>query len=234
MADSLKILLHDETQLLDWGESRAGGPWIKLRLKDPEMLDVFRGMDTAKANKSGHILNVTIAQGDIIQLAPEHKERPSGAHIAELYKHGFFFNPKVLAVLGTDDEYRAWVQMQPSCYSGKFSEYIHGEGRCIAAHVRRAKDSGTSYKAEYSCVPLTDEEHTRSQHQHGESSLGGKEFFDKKLANYKNEWAHMKLRELFCVERLSEVSIEAFRAWAEKEGIYNSLPPSFKDRANDF
>lgn len=230
MADSLKILLHDETQLLDWGESRAGGPWIKLRLKDPADLDVFRGMDTAKANKSGHILNVTIAQGDIIQLAPEPKERPSGAHIAELYKHGFFFNPKVLAALGTDDEFLVWLKTHP-CAATHLGDC---EGDVVPAHVRRiAGGAGTGIKPPYSAIPMCHKHHML-QHQKGESAFGGKEVFDQKLANYKNEWAHTKLRELFRVEHLSEVSIEAFRAWVEKEGIYNSLPPSFKDRANDF
>src|SRR5262245_14745507 len=48
--------------------------------------------------------------------------------------------------------------------------FVNGEGRCVAAHVRRASDSGTAYKAAYSCVPLTDAEH-RLQHQKGESAL---------------------------------------------------------------
>lgn len=66
-----------------------------------------------------------------------------------------------------DREFRAWVQRQPSCLSGIFKEYVNGEGRSIAAHVRRAGKSGTGYKAPFSCVPLTREEHDY-QHQHGE------------------------------------------------------------------
>jgi hypothetical protein len=63
-----KILLHDEVQLLDWGESRSAGPYIKFRLKDPAMLEVFRGMDTATAKKEGHVLNLTVSQGDIASV----------------------------------------------------------------------------------------------------------------------------------------------------------------------
>jgi hypothetical protein len=68
----------------------------------------------------------------------------------------------------TDAEYRAWIQTLPSCLSGQFSEYLDdGRKLCIAAHVRRAGESGTAYKAPYSCVPMTQTEHLY-QHQHGE------------------------------------------------------------------
>jgi hypothetical protein len=88
---------------------------------------------------------------------------------------------------GSDAEYRAWVQKQPSCVSGKFSEYVNGEGRCLAAHVRRSRDSGTAFKAEYSCVPLTREEHDL-QHQKGETALKPKEWFDLKRLQYLRRW----------------------------------------------
>lgn len=89
---------------------------------------------------------------------------------------------------GTDKQFREWVQRQPSCISGRFSEFLEsGEGRCIAAHIRRAKDSGTGYKAEYACVPLTHDEHLL-QHQKGESVFGGKEFFDQQRLRYLKLW----------------------------------------------
>lgn len=90
---------------------------------------------------------------------------------------------------GSDRQYRAWIQQQPSCISGAFSEYVHGDGRSIAAHVRRAGQSGTGYKAEYSCVPLTDREHRLYEHQKGSSSLGkNKEWFDNKRLEYLERW----------------------------------------------
>lgn len=66
-----------------------------------------------------------------------------------------------------DARFREWVQTKPSCISGDFSEYVNGEGRNIAAHIRRAKHSGTSFKPLFSCVPLTDREH-RLQSNSGE------------------------------------------------------------------
>lgn len=61
-----KILLHEEVQLMDWGESRSAGPFVKFRLDDPQLLEIFRGMDTATAKRTGHILNITVSAGDII------------------------------------------------------------------------------------------------------------------------------------------------------------------------
>ena len=110
-----------------------------------------------------------------IQLRPLADDLPDFSDLVELQKHG------------TDKQFREWIQRQPSCISGRFSEYVNGEGRCVAAHVRRSKDSGTGYKAPYSCVPLTQIEHLR-QHQHGEEAFGGKEFFDNQLEKYRRLW----------------------------------------------
>jgi hypothetical protein len=67
----------------------------------------------------------------------------------------------------TDALYRAWIQKQPSCLDRAFSEYVHGEGRNLACHIRRAGRSGVAYKEEYACVPMSDGQH-RYQHNHGE------------------------------------------------------------------
>ncbi len=68
----------------------------------------------------------------------------------------------------TDKAYREFIQTLPSCLSRQFSEYLEdGRRLCVAAHVRRAGQSGTAFKAPYSCVPLTQTEHLY-QHQHGE------------------------------------------------------------------
>lgn len=223
--NNLKIILHDEVQLLDWGESRAGGPWIKLRLKDPVDLEVFRGLDTAKANKTGHIFNATLAEGDITQLVEVEKPK-SGQHIAELYKHGFFYNPKVLAALGPDEQYLEWVKNQPCAFDLGLGA-CDCDGDVVAAHVRRiASGSGTGIKPEYSAIPMCNKHHME-QHHYGESHFGGKEVFDTKAGEYKAKWAHMKLRKVFNVEHLRDVSLEDIRAWATEANVYHALPSMF-------
>lgn len=88
---------------------------------------------------------------------------------------------------GSDKEYRSWISHQTSCISGHFSEWVDGVGRCEAAHVRRAGKSGTGYKAPYSCVPLTRAEHS-SQHQHGESELASKDWWDQQVIKHLERW----------------------------------------------
>lgn len=99
----------------------------------------------------------------------------------------------------TDKPFRKWVETLPSCLTGRYSEYHNGEGRNIARHVRRAKNSGIAIKPDYSCVPMTKEEHD-TQHQHGEAAclmkyLGGewtvqgaKDWFDAQAKHYHMMW----------------------------------------------
>lgn len=101
--------------------------------------------------------------------------------------------------LTSDKAFREWVQRQPSCISGQFSEYVNGEGRNPACHVRRASRSGIAFKGELCCVPMTHAEHAY-QHQHGEAAclrkfLGGewhvdeaKDWFDEQVMKYRQMW----------------------------------------------
>lgn len=176
----------------------------------------------------------------IAPLAPdfEQSQEPGddfGDEAALLHRSGFFYVQEVLKALGTDDDFREWVQRQPSCLTGKFSEYVDGEGRCVAAHVRRSGESGTAFKAEYACVPLTDEEH-QWQHQHGESDClrryrhpqgdheEGKEWFDKQRNKYVQQWGHQRLCQILGLESLKMASCSSLIAWAETQGVEKYLP----------
>jgi hypothetical protein len=90
---------------------------------------------------------------------------------------------------GTDKQFREWVQRQPSCLSGRWSEWLDdiGEGRCIAAHHRTAANAGTGCKPEYSCLPLTDAEH-RLQHGRGSPELGDRDWWDTQVRRYLERW----------------------------------------------
>src|SRR5580698_3118144 len=89
---------------------------------------------------------------------------------------------------GTDKEFLDFIRRQPSAYSGRFSEYLEdGTGRCVAAHVRRASNSGTACKPEYSAIPLTYEEHLLT-HQKGETALMPKDWFETQALKYLQRW----------------------------------------------
>lgn len=79
MSDSAnpEVVFFGEVQLMDYGESRAAGPWIKLRLQGPENLAVFRGMDVGEMKKTGHIFNLILTEEG--QLVAEEEKQKGGA-----------------------------------------------------------------------------------------------------------------------------------------------------------
>ena len=47
---------------------------------------------------------------------------------------------------GSDEDFLAWVRTMPSILTGTYSEYVNGEGRNEACHVRRVHaGAGTAY-----------------------------------------------------------------------------------------
>ena len=251
MSESLEILYHDETQLLDWGESRSAGKWIKLRLSETEgdPLAPFRGLDTAKAKQSGHIFNVTIAQGDIAQLANEEeskpKDKPYGAYAQALHQSGFFRTPHVWAALGSDEDYQAWCRTKPCAICNNMG-YVenHPEGRCEYMHIRRvANGSGTAIKPAYSGLPGCHEHHVL-QHNQGElaavieashyhSGMNGahlftvqdaKDWFEKMRIRYLTTWAHTRLVTQMGYSSLAEIPPSQIESFCTKLGINGFLP----------
>lgn len=150
-----------------------------------------------------------------------------GNFASSLYRNGFFYNPKLLAIVGSDAQYRHWISYQPSCYSGDFSEWVNGVGRSIAAHVRRSSNSGTGMKPEYSCIPLTHDEHML-QHREGESALVGLEW-EKERNNYLILWVKNYLYKEFNVKSLTEIDPIIFNQWAIENGLEKDLPKRFKE-----
>jgi len=224
--DELDILYHGEIQLLGWGESRARGKYITIRLWDVEEdpLEPFRGLDV-KNDKSMHILNAVITRGDIVETV---KEEDYGKIASGLYASGFFIAPPVLEKIGSDKQFRAWIQKQPSAISKDFSEWVDGEGRCEAAHVRRSNEAGVSYKPPYACIPLTHDEH-QLQHQEGETALKPREWFEKARNKYLIAWAkETLLKTLGNYEGFRDVPPELLKQWCDKHDLMNYLPTSYR------
>lgn len=145
----------------------------------------------------------------------------NGDYIAGLYRSGWFLQAKVLSACGTDEEYLAWIRRQPSALSKKFSEYVDGEGRCEAAHVRH--NSGVGTKPPYSAIPLTHEEHAE-QHQIGHESFCAKfnkpsDWFLRQRARFVAQWAHDCICNALGVTSLAESDLDAFREWAGEHDL---------------
>jgi hypothetical protein len=92
-----------------------------------------------------------------------------------------------------DAEYLEWVRRQASCISGQYSEYVNGEGRCIAAHHRTAANSGIAVKPLLSALPMTNDEHLY-QHRHGARGIATKDGWNKLVAIYVARWRRERER----------------------------------------
>lgn len=98
-----------------------------------------------------------------------------------------------------DEGFIEWVRTQPSALTGNYSEWVNGEGRNPACHIKRAATGGTAFKPKFACIPLTHEEHAY-QHQHGEAAcltrfLGGTwtretaaDWFDHQAEHHRKIW----------------------------------------------
>lgn len=83
-----------------------------------------------------------------------------------------------------DKAYRKWIQTLPSAISGKFSEYVDGQGRNPACHVRRIKwGAGIGIKPDFCYIPLTQTEHLL-QHWHGETHFHPVEWWEEQVMKY--------------------------------------------------
>jgi hypothetical protein len=157
------------------------------------------------------------AQQEII-AQDEADRRATGEFYNKLHAHGWFNNPAIARVAGSDAEYLAWLRSQPCCYCKADHEPSE------AAHVRRvANGAGTGIKPPYSAISLCHQHHAL-QHQHGESALGGKDWSDRQLGRQRTEWIKSRLYAMLEVTSLTECPPEQFIELCCDLGIEHTLP----------
>ena len=166
---------------------------------------------------------------------------------SELHRCGFFINPRIVAALGTDDEYQDWVRQKPCVVCGDY-DWVDGVGRCEYAHVRRADNAGTGIKPAYSGVPMCHQDHAL-QHQHGESAAhnrymeimgkvgprspaDGKFWFSRMANKYLSEWAHTKFVSALGHKSLTECSPMEIVSWALQKDLTHMVPKKVRDAAH--
>lgn len=160
------------------------------------------------------------AQNDTIDRDQEDR-RKTGDFYYRLHASGWFNNPAVWRVAGPDKEYLAWLRKQPCCFCKTDAE---ANGQNEPAHVRRvANGAGTGIKPEYSAITLCHGHHAQ-QHQHGESALGGKDWFDKHLVRQRTDWIKSRLYELLNVASLTDCPPNRFVSLCCDLGIEHTLP----------
>jgi hypothetical protein len=250
MAD-VQPVLACEVQLITWGESPDMGPWVKLRLDDPGLLETFRGLDRATKAKPGERFDLLLARpaddsgAEAVSNAgpppadappspgaspPSRQSHPYGQLARLLFRNGFFLAPEVCRAVGTDEGFLSWIRSEPCMVAG-----MEGVGPCEgavqAAHVRRiANGAGVNLKPPFSAVPLCWRHH-HEQHQHGESVLGDRDWWDRRRADYLTTWARRNLESMLGVESIGDVPPATLLTWAQRAGVAHLLPREYREAA---
>lgn len=232
MSDLVPVF-SGEVMLAGWRETHKSGAVVSFFLADPAELEKFRGLTVKKGGTAGQrFMAVLVEISDNEEPAvpgrpepPGMPEKPFGKQAADLYRVGFFFNPIVMAAVGTDQDYLDWLKTQPCCVRGIMIADKAHDGDIVPAHVRRiAAGAGTAIKPSHSAVPLCDGHH-KLQHQHGESELGGKDWFDHQRARHLSRWMAQRV---FSQESMGYVAPPIVSVWARKHNLVQYLPEAYR------
>lgn len=135
-------LWSDESQLIGYGESDSGGPWIKLRVPD---LDAFRG-------RKGDVIHATLIPiteiEQKIEPSIERREAYREKSVAErLHLNGYFYNRKLWTAMDdkgiyTQALHKTYIESLPCCRPVDTA----CNGDIIGHHCRTAENSGVGLK----------------------------------------------------------------------------------------
>ena len=146
--------------------------------------------------------------------------------MSQLYRAGWFQNPRVYTVLGHDKEFLQWLRKENNCaacdHPGSQDNPI------VAAHYRKVSDgAGTGIKPEYSAVALCDRCHQK-QHAQGYSALAPIDTWEKWVAMARQMWGHDQLRRIFGATSMTAVPASMVLQWLDARGLMRTLPREFQ------
>lgn len=162
-------------------------------------------------------------QGVEFAKPPAKKSKGDHGDFAQyLVQSGFFRDPKVWKLAGTDKEFLDWLKRQPCCIAISVCE-----GDVVPAHVRRIADgAGTGIKPEYSAIPLCNGHH-QLQHSQGESAIGGKEFCDRKRITFVQAWAKERVKAALDIDSLAQLSPHHLELFLRDSDINVNIPTEY-------
>lgn len=226
------------------------GSWYRVSFElTQEDWQMFMDAETKGMLIGARCTVITNDQLEAINQEPKPEKGPHGNEARILVSSGFFAIRQVWDAFGGDSAYQDWVRDRPCVISG---DYDYSDkypiGRCVYAHVRRADESGTAYKPEYSGVPMKQKYH-ELQHQKGEAAVfhyylansgkihayeknvsmeaDAKEWFNKMAMKYVTEWSMHVLKDRLGVDSLTWAHPGTVRQWCEELGIEQYLPKGY-------
>lgn len=170
-----------------------------------------------------------LTQESSLQQSQQQAQAIYGAEAKALRLSSFFRTPDVWRAIGTDAEFLAWLRLQPCCF-GTTRSAPHA-GDVVAAHVRRVSEgAGTGIKPPYCAIPLCDSHH-QDAHQHGDSMLGDRDWWDRQRIEHVQAWAWSALKSQLGYEHWNQVPPHVLIEWAVKHGVQALLPGAYRSAA---
>ena len=162
-------------------------------------------------------------------------------HARVLRVTGFFRNPKVWPVVGSDKGFRDWLEQQKCCACGAPPRPdpadLNRGPRNEAAHVRSVKNgAGTSIKPEYSAITLCHDCHQR-QHSGGYGEIltvpgdlsSIRDYLDRMVVSSLEGWGWQTVKKTLGYKHWNEVPPDVLCQWADKHDLVQCLPSIYKE-----
>ncbi len=231
--------IHGEAMLMSWSETHSGGAKITLLLADPEDLEPFKAMTIKKGKVAGQRLMYALVEighdeKPVDPGMPSSRECEGvandyatyGQEAQILWRSPFFRTELVWKATGTDRDFITWVKNQPCCIDVK--KFGAHEGDIVPMHVRRVSlGAGTGIKPEYSVIPGCFKHHGL-QTNHGESAVGGRDYYDQQRVLMLQRWAWETCRHDLGFNSMKEIPPHAIYGWATFRGVERFLPAEYK------
>lgn len=187
----------------------------------------LRQLSELELDPGAPIAIARLTQESSLQQSQKAAQAIYGAEAKALRLSSFFRTPDVWRAIGTDAEFLAWLRLQKCCAP---KGYQCG-GDVVAAHVRRVSEgAGTGIKPPYCAVSLCDAHH-RIAHQHGDSALGDREWWDMERVNHVQSWAWESLKTQLKYEHWNQVPPHVLIEWAMQHGVQSLLPGAYRGAA---
>lgn len=262
----------DEVMLLEWSKSTSkDGPKVKVLLLDDDAVEPFQLATIRKGSGKNRVAGqryfMFAIPMDVPEATPATKVqnkrmnenmKPYGMAASLLYKHAFFDAPPVLAAIGTDKEFLAWVRMQRCARTGALDHNTNNENgetrtECDPAHYRSIEDgAGVGIKPPYSAIPLVHAWHhaqtvfgycaldpktgsenpPQTQAECGDEQKG-REWMQRQRDKHKKEWAKSVLASKWGEDSMGFVDPRKVVDWADAEGVKNILPSNYIKAAEE-
>lgn len=165
-----------------------------------------------------------VQHADGRDAAPKQKG-PHSAQASMLWQSAFLTRENIWAACGSDEDYLSWVRRQACCIK---PQYGACDGDIVPMHVLRiANGAGKGIKPPYSAIPGCHSHHSL-QHQHGESAVGGKAYYDDQRLRHLKLWVWEHIKRAADVESMADADPAKVRAWAAARNIEQYLPNKYR------